>query len=239
MKTVRPLEELSLQPEAASGLKLLMEEMRQSLGEGLLSVALYGDTASGLELLIVLQDVSLERLRALRAPLEGARRTLRLEPLIMSWADLRTSTDSFPLELRVVQRRYEVLHGQDLIAGLALNREHLRLACESRARTLVWRLRQAYVLRHRLDQALQESLSQASMVFVRLLQVVMEMAEQPEVEGVEDLIRQAGTVVGIEPEVVLQAWRLRFASEPPAGLEELYGRFLESASRAADYVDRL
>lgn len=119
----------------------------------MLSLVLYGGAAKGeyvpgrsdLNLMIVVRDASSSVLDLAAPVLRRGEALLGIEPFLLSEEDLRNSTDVFPGKFLDIQRHHRVLLGQDLLTGLVISREHLRLRCEQELRNLVLRLRQIYL----------------------------------------------------------------------------------------------
>jgi len=63
-------------------------------------------------------------------------------PLIMTPEHIRTSLDTFPLELMEIQQRHATLFGKDNFNDLAFDPAHVRLQCERELKRILITLRQ-------------------------------------------------------------------------------------------------
>jgi hypothetical protein len=63
-------------------------------------------------------------------------------PLIMTPDHIRTSLDTFPLELLEIQQQHVTLFGQDYFSELTLDNAHVRLQCERELKRILIAMRQ-------------------------------------------------------------------------------------------------
>jgi hypothetical protein len=121
--------------------------------EGGYSAVLYGSAARGdfvpgrsdLNLMLILDELSPESLGALTEPFGLWRKSGYEPPLVISRPEWGRATDVFPLEITDMQCGYEVLRGDDPLAGLTVAPPDLRAALEREFRGKLLRLRQGYV----------------------------------------------------------------------------------------------
>jgi predicted nucleotidyltransferase len=131
----------------------LVESLAAALGPNLESVVLYGSAArddhagrgSDLNVLVVVTDGSPVRLE----PASAAERRWRKDgnpPLLFVTAEwMRNSADVFPIEFTDMLASHRVLHGRDPLEGTQVASRNLRLQCEHDLRSLVLKLRAAYL----------------------------------------------------------------------------------------------
>lgn len=156
------------EPNAAAGLIELPDSLRTELAawrdalqnaaapgcraiyvHGSALTARYDRTTSDINLLVVLDDYAPERLETLAAAV-GAQAKVkgpRVTPLILTLAQIRSSSDVFPVEFRDLARRRALLAGTDVLSDLHIEPRNLRLQCESELRSKLVGMRQAYLLR--------------------------------------------------------------------------------------------
>ena len=105
----------------------------------------YPEKASKIDSVIVLQKMDLAFLDVL-APLGKKYGKQGLAaPLIMDPGYIHSSVDVFPLEFLNFKLLHHTLYGEDLFAGLAINRQELRYQCERELKgKLIW-LHRIYV----------------------------------------------------------------------------------------------
>jgi predicted nucleotidyltransferase len=133
--------------------RLAAEAAERATGPRLLGAALYGSAVAGgfhpahsdVNVAFVFSALGAEELEALRriAPVWDRCRVVR--PLLLSRDALLRSRDTFPLEYLLIRERHEALRGEDLFAGIAIERAALRLQVERTLRAQELGLGLSYV----------------------------------------------------------------------------------------------
>jgi hypothetical protein len=128
----------------------LVEKLQKAHREKLLSVVVYGsgatpegkDRLSDYNVLCVLTQVTPEELAASETVFRWWREMKNPSPLLMSELEVRTSTDSFPLEFQDIRDRHRVIFGTDVVSDLEVDRKYYRAHVEHELRAKTLRLRQ-------------------------------------------------------------------------------------------------
>ncbi|HXE14577.1 MAG TPA: nucleotidyltransferase domain-containing protein [Bryobacteraceae bacterium] len=128
----------------------LTARLKATFGDRLVSAILYGSAAAGdwnqrasdLNILCVLSRVSSRELRESEPIFHWWREQGNPPPLLMSEAEVRDSTDCFPMEFRDMQAFRRTLTGSDIIAGITVDRSFYRAQVEHELRSKLLRLRQ-------------------------------------------------------------------------------------------------
>ena len=131
----------------------LVRDYSELFEDSLTSVVMYGSAVtheytpgvSDISIAVVLTDNSIAHI-ARCIPIQ--KKWIRMgvpTPLFLTADYIRKSLDTYPIEFLDMQSNYRVLHGDDLFAGLEINREHLRLQCERELKGAALRLRKGYV----------------------------------------------------------------------------------------------
>lgn len=142
-----------MDPKLEETLGKISAQAAAALSDRMLALVLYGSAAGGdyrpgrsdLNLLFLLDRVDAAALEALLKPLAGWRKKLPVSPLLLDREDLDRSQDSFPLEFLDLRLAHRVLHGEDPVASLSIDRASLRLQCEREARGKVILLQQGFL----------------------------------------------------------------------------------------------
>ena len=116
------------------------KDLSSALGTNVECIALYGSAAgeefspehSDVNLVIVLKQVNFADLELIGETLAAqTSRELRVAtPLVVAASFLTDARDSFPMELSDIARRHRILAGQDILAGISVDRERLREEAE-------------------------------------------------------------------------------------------------------------
>ncbi len=149
----------------------LIDRLKTAFGERLVSAILYGSAAmddwhehsSDLNVLCVLSRLSRQELSESEPIFRWWREKGNPPPLLLTPEEVRSSTDCFPMEFHDMQEHRRVLHGEDVIRGLEIDRSFYRAQVEHELRAKQIRLRQkaAELLsnRERLMKLLVDSIS--------------------------------------------------------------------------------
>lgn len=131
-------------------LAALVDRLKPAFGESLVSAILYGSAAVGdwhehssdLNVLCVLSQITPHELVQSEPVFRWWREGGNPPPLLLSEEEVRTSTDSFPMEFSDMRQHRRVLYGRDVIESLAVDRSFYRAQVEHELRAKQIRLRQ-------------------------------------------------------------------------------------------------
>jgi len=244
------IETLAAPPDVQARLKQLCGELGQSLGPKLAGVLLYGGVARGryrpeasdVNLLILLTDVSAETLAAAAGPLRAAWRAVRVEPLVTTPDEIRQVAAVFPTKILDIQDRHIVLHGKDPLAGLSIEKHHLRLRTEQELRNLALRLRRRYFAAFDDSTDLALALRRVARGLAVQLSMLLRLAGKPvpAEDRTADIFAAAATAFGLDAEALARLAALRQSTEPPADdVAATYNRVMATVGRAADFAGQM
>lgn len=158
----------------------MVERLRIELEEDLLGVVVYGPSARDdadpvRYLAIVTLDLLPGTLRRLAAPVAWWIDHGEPWPRLFSPELLRASADTFPIELLDIATHRRMLFGADPVAGITIDRVHLRIQCERELREKLMRLREGYVACHRAPGAsgMRELLAASYPSFARIFRACL------------------------------------------------------------------
>ena len=105
-----------------------VKRLRESSGDNLQSVILYGSAASGefhpefsnVNLMCILKDTSFPALNRIAPAVQWWVRQKHHPPLVITREELERSTDVFSIECLDMQQRHKVLFGNDPLTGLKI-----------------------------------------------------------------------------------------------------------------------
>ncbi len=118
------------------------KELRGRCGDELVSLILYGSAASGefagkqsdINMLVVLKDTGLTKLRALSGVL-NSRKFALMKPLFFTEEYIARSLDVFPIEFLDIKENYTVVYGKDVVKDMRIDTRNLRFQCEQELRS--------------------------------------------------------------------------------------------------------
>lgn len=129
----------------------LVRQLKLAYGEGLRSVVLFGSAVAGehdakksdYNVLVVVDALPLDRLRAVSAVSKAWADAGNPPPMTFTSKEFRTSADIFPMEYADILERHRLLYGEEPCEGVTVKKEDLRLEVEQQAMGKLLRLRQA------------------------------------------------------------------------------------------------
>jgi len=226
----------------------LVDQLKQALSGRLCAAVLYGSAAAGdfmpgtsnYNLLLVLDRLGLDELNALAKPVsrwigEGHR-----PPLLFTRGQLEASADVFPIELCDIRQSRRVLFGEDPLANININQEHLRLQLERELRGKLLALREGYVVTGgRPKQVLRLIVSSLNGFLVLFRAALRLFQEDVPAEKLEAL-RLLGQHVTFDPQPLLAAHELRYRRRTMRSVEPLvlFQAYLTTIEQVVEAIDR-
>lgn len=163
-----------------------VSRMRQSAGDNLVSVVLYGSAADGdfhpeysdLNLLCLMRSVSLPALHKIESVMTWWRGKRQRPPLVVTPQELISSADVFSIEFTDMKQRHRVLYGEDLLRDLPIPMTHHREQLEYEIREKLFLLRQHLLVAGSDEKQLWETMLHSLSSFTTLFRhVLIEMGE--------------------------------------------------------------
>src|SRR5881392_3880577 len=116
----------------------LVRQLQLAYGNGLRSVVLFGSAVAGehnpkksdYNVLVIVDSLPLERLRAVAAVSKAWAEDGNPPPMTFTAREWRTSSDIFPMEYADILERHRVLFGDPPFDGISVDRKDLRLQLE-------------------------------------------------------------------------------------------------------------
>jgi nucleotidyltransferase-like protein len=229
-------------------LRDFVSRMRDSAGDNLESVILYGSAASGryhadfsdLNLLCVLRDTSYRALNALAPVAKWWSAQKQPLPLLMSRAELEATTDVFTIELMDMQQHRRVLFGEDVVAGLDIPQRLHRMQVEYELREKLILLRQRALLAGGKDRQLWELLVHSVPSFATLLRHALIALGQYAPEDKRAAVSSLSELVPFDPRAVHQVLDVRERKLDPKKVDvhKLFDAYLTAIERVTAAIDK-
>jgi hypothetical protein len=190
----------------------------------------------------VLRDASAGAVVRIAPALHDAWRALRVEPFILTEEELPRAALLFPTKFLDIQLHYVVLAGDDPLAGIAVDREHVQLRVEQELRNLALRMRRRLVATRDDPAELGASVANASAPLAANLGALLYLAGEtssPAGQRRPALFDRAATVFTLDRDALVAVRAARDAG-PAARLSlETYGRVLATITRVAEIAAEL
>lgn len=223
--------------------------LRDTYGDGLVSVVLYGSAARGefqegvsdLNMLVLLRDTRPATLRRGSGMARDWARQGNPPPLILGADEWTRSADAFPIEFADIQAAHRILHGTDPFAEVVVDREHLRLQCEHELKGKQIQLREGFLLSAEQPKELGALLVRSFSTFLVLFRTVLRLAGAPVSHDAEETIAEVARRVGFDPGPLREILHARRAKTPlkPKADSGLVTGYLDAVARTVEFVDRL
>jgi len=156
-------------------------DMQQIFSQDLVSIALYGSGAKGeyrykksdINFLVILTENGIQQLdRAFSLVKKWRKRNVSV-PLFLTRNYIESALDSYPIEFLNMQRQHILVHGEDILSGLVIAPENLRLQCEAQIRGKLLHLREEFLKTAGKKRALRNLLSRTVPAFSSLFTALL------------------------------------------------------------------
>ena len=225
----------------------LVRQLQLAYGGGLRSVVLFGSAVAGehdpkksdYNVLVIVDSLPLERLRAVAAVSKAWAEDGNPPPLTFTTREWKSSSDIFPMEYADILERHRVLYGAPPFDGIRVAPSDLRLQVENQAMGKLLQLRQAIMGAggdsKRQVEVLEKSLSTLMVVFRGVSRLFGHAPSQ----DYEELTRSLAQRAGFSPDPFVKVIRHvrgteKIPRENAAGILEEY---LAAMERLVAYVN--
>ena len=227
----------------------LVEKLKKTFEERLVSVILYGSAADGdhhrkysdLNVLCVLARITPVELGDSERIFHWWRQLGNPVPLLLTEMEVRTSTDCFPIEFQDMKDRRRVLYGVDVIDNLEIDRSFYRAQVEHELRAKMLRLRQqaAQVL-SKSDALLRLCIDSVS-TFCVLGRHALLLAGIDASWHKREIVQQLGETAHIDTAPFNTLLELREEKKTRLEIEAgaLFEQYLQQVQAMVEFVDRL
>ena len=227
-------------------LEELVRQLQLAYGSGLRSVVLFGSAVAGehhkksdYNVLVVVDSLPLERLRAVAAVSKAWAEDGNPPPMTFTTNEWKSSADIFPMEYADILERHRILYGDAPFEGIKVAPADLRLQVEQQTMGKLLQLRQATMgaggdSKLQLE-VLEKSLSTLMVIFRGIARLHGEAPSQ----DYEALVKSLASRAGFSPDPFVRVVRHvrgteKIAREDAAKILESY---LASMERLVAYLN--
>jgi predicted nucleotidyltransferase len=227
----------------------VIADCKHLFGDDLVSVLMYGSAASGeyrpgssdINFMIVLTEKGIDRLdRAFEAERKWRKRGAAI-PLFITEGYLDTSLDVFPIEYLNFQTNHVLLYGKNILEGLVIKPEFVRLQCERELKGKLMVLRAAFLGTAGKGRHLKQVVSDSLPAMVAVFRALLYMKSKEGRGDKRSIFRETCELFGMEHEVFqnlleIRAGRLKMDNRD---LLALFKAYMGEIRRLANLVDQL
>jgi hypothetical protein len=226
-----------------------VSRLRESAGDNLQSVILYGSAAGGefhpefsnLNLLCILREISFSRLNALASAVQSWTKQKHAPPLLFTREELARSTDVFAIEFLDMQRRHRLLFGDDVLSALKIPLHAHKLQVEYELREKLIRLREAALLAAGNDNQLWELLLRSLPAFTTLFRHALIALGDPMPDSKRAALQALSAHIAFDASPFLQLLDIRESKLKRKQLQvsDVFSRYLSAIQQVVSAVDTM
>lgn len=227
----------------------LIENLKDTFGDKLVSVILYGSCASNacennfsdINLIVVINNLLAVDLKNAAVALKDFKKTKNPLPLFMDKEEWFNSCDVYPIEYLDIKERYSILYGEDIVKPLEVEKCNLRLQCEHEIKNLLIKLRQNYLAQSNNLKAIEELLKKSSKSFFALFRAILRLTQDTVPFEHAQAIDSLAEKVTIDKEVFLKLLEFRANSKAISKNEHeiTIQKLIDSTNEVLKYIDKL
>jgi hypothetical protein len=226
----------------------LVRDLRETHGDNLTAVVLYGSAAAGdsielrsdYNLLITLNRIAPADLRLAQPPMREWQRLGHPLPLYFTSEELSDAADVFPIEFHQMANARVVLYGQDPFELIKLSDANLRHQTEYELRSKLIQLRRMYIPASVSVEKLCDLMSDSLASFAALFRAVLILYSEEAPVAKPDCVRATTRRFGLDPTPFEKIFAFR-ANEyvPPSENEanEIFAAYMDQIDRVIQLVD--
>jgi len=225
----------------------LVQEISQAMPGKLRAAVLYGSAAaadfvpgtSNYNILLVVDRLGTAKLNALSKPASRWARTGNRPPLLFTPGQLAASADVFPIELLDMRQSRRILFGEDPLAEVTIEQEHLRLQLERELKTQLLALREGYLLTDGRRRPVADLLCSSLPGFLVLFRAALRLFRNDIPPHKIESLKLLAEHVAFDPRPLLEIdalrhRRLKLRDVAPLSLFESYLATIERITEAVD-----
>lgn len=235
-------------------LSKFVDNLKETFGERLLSVFLYGSCAVGecdnsfsdINLIVIIKKLQGQDLKAANKFIKKLTKKTKTLPIFMDNEEWANSCDVYAIECSDIKDRNRILYGENLISNLAIDRNDLRLQCEQETKNLLIRLRQSYLSKTSDKKALKNLIKISSKPFIVIFRTILRLIDVKVPHNHIDVIKVFSEKIhgsGIDFDRNMFLKILQFRENPRIindnELEVIIQNLIDTTNSVLKYVDRL
>ncbi len=226
----------------------LIEQVEAAIPGRLCSAVLYGSAVAGdhvagtsnYNVLLVVDPLGVAELNALSKPAWQWAKAGNRPPLLFARGQLQASAEVFPIELLDVRQSHRVLFGDDPLADITIQQEHLRLQVERELKGKLLVLRERYLLTGGRPKHVAVLLTSSIASFLVLFRAVLRLFQEDVPAGKADALRLLAERIPFDPRPLLEIEALKHRRRKlrEVAPQALFQSYLTTIERVAEAVDR-
>lgn len=205
-----------------------IEELKNTLGENLLSVIAFGsqanveDAKSNLNLMIVTNELTAENLYDISKPVKKWVKGKNPIPVIMNRDEWYSSFDVYAIEYADIRENYRIIYGEDLVPTICINKYFLRLQCESELKNLLLKYKNNFLMNIKSDREMKKLLNNVIKTLLVIFRSVLRLHDSAVPYRAVDIIEFASNYLSFNKIVMSKIAKVRYENEEYTKQELLF-----------------
>ena len=205
-----------------------VEELKNTLGENLLSVIAFGsqanveDAKSNLNLMIVTNELTAENKYGISKPVKKWEKGKNPIPVIMNRDEWYSSFDVYAIEYADIKENYRIIYGEDLIPTISINKYFLRLQCESELKSLLLKYKNNFLMNVKSDREMKKLLNNVIKTLLVIFRSVLRLHDSAVPYRAVDIIEFASNYLSFNKIVMSKIAKVRYENEDYTKQELLF-----------------
>ncbi len=205
-----------------------VEELKNALGDNLLSVIAFGsqanveDAKSNLNLMIVTNQLTAENLYDISKPVKKWVKAKNPIPVIMNKDEWYSSFDVYAIEYADIKENYRIIYGEDLVPTICINKYFLRLQCESELKSLLLKYKNNFLMNVKSDREMKKLLNNVIKTILVIFRSVLRLHDCAVPYRAVDIIEFASNYLSFNKIVMSKIAKVRYENEDYTKQELLF-----------------
>jgi len=227
--------------------------LKEIFRDRLSSVFLYGSRAveegaasSDVNLMVIIKDLAAKDLKSAHKVVKKISKKTKSLPIFMDKDEWFNSCDVYAIEYSDIKERNKILFGEDLISGLNVEKNNLRLQCEREVKNLLIKLRQTYLAKATDKRALENLIKMSSKTFMVIFRTILSLTNEAVPKNHNDVIKLFGEKIKnheieFDCEMFLKIIEFREKSKSLKGekTEIVVQKLIDTTNSVLKYVDKI
>lgn len=225
-----------------------VNEVRSAYGDSLLSITLFGSSAteglkdkySDYNIIIVLRQVTPFELRKSCKIIRRWGKSGNPTPLFFDPHHIETSADVFPIEFFDIKENRKVLYGSDPFTHIEINDKNLRHQCEFELKGKLIQLQTRYATISKSDKETARLMVETFSTFFSIFKGILRLLKHPPEKKKRALMEKLATCIEFNPSIFMEILDIREgrAILPRKDASDKFEDYLTQIQTITNFIDK-
>ncbi len=197
----------------------LVESLKSSLSDNLVSIIAFGSQANvldaklNLNLMIITNSLEAENLYEISKPVKNWVKQKNPIPVIMTKDEWYSSFDVYALEYSDMKDNYRVIYGEDLVSHVSINKYFLRLQCESELKNLLLKYKNNFLMNVKSDREMKKLLNNVIKTLVVIFRSILRLHDRAVPYRAVDIIEHCSDILSFNKIVMTKLAKIKYEND--------------------------